>query len=120
IGIGMVLRLYEPRLSRAQIKQWGKDYTWPTRRSLWRYYRGTAASGLGRLAPELRELDRPALVVWGANNRFVPVAQAERQRESFPRAQVSVLDESGHYSHLDSADRVADLVLPFLHGVHSD
>jgi pimeloyl-ACP methyl ester carboxylesterase len=27
---------------------------------------------------------------------------------------VVVLENSGHYSHLDSPDRVAELVLPFL------
>ncbi|MFI7670166.1 alpha/beta fold hydrolase [Nocardia sp. NPDC049526] len=114
LGIGIILRLYEPRLSAQQIRDWRAGYVWSARRSLWRYYRGTAASGLGRLAPELRELDRPALVIWGANNHFVPAVQAQRQLESFPHAHVHVLENSGHYTHLDSPDRVAELVLPFL------
>jgi pimeloyl-ACP methyl ester carboxylesterase len=42
--------------------------------------------------------------------------QAQRQLESFPHAEVTVLENSGHYSHLDSPDRVAELVLPFLRG----
>jgi pimeloyl-ACP methyl ester carboxylesterase len=62
----------------------------------------------------LARLDRPALVIWGKENRFVPVEQAERQRKSFPSAQVVVLENSRHYSHLDSPERVDDLVLPFL------
>ena len=68
----------------------------------------------GRGLSTIRRLERPALVIWGANNRFVRVEQAERQRESFPSAEVVVLGDSGHYSLLDSPDRVAELVLPFL------
>ena len=50
----------------------------------------------GRLATDLARLDRPALVIWGARNRFVPVAQAQRQRESFPSAEVVVLGAGGY------------------------
>jgi pimeloyl-ACP methyl ester carboxylesterase len=113
-GLRAVLRLYEPRLPKLVVDRWHEEYTWGARRALLRFYRATPSSGGGRIAPELGMLDRPALVIWGADNRFVPVEQAERQRESFPSAQVVVLENSGHYSHLDSADRVADLALPFI------
>jgi pimeloyl-ACP methyl ester carboxylesterase len=66
------------------------------------------------LVGTLRALDRPALVVWGAHDRFVPLVQADRQLESFPGAQVRVLDDSGHYPHLDDPDGVAAVVVPFL------
>ncbi len=36
-----------------------------------------------RLVEPLRQLDVPALVLWGAHDPAVPVAQAQRQRESF-------------------------------------
>jgi hypothetical protein len=43
------------------------------------------------LSAALRPLDRPALVVWGRKDPYLPVEQAERQRETFPRARVVVL-----------------------------
>jgi pimeloyl-ACP methyl ester carboxylesterase len=106
--------LYEPRLPRMVLNRWRREYDGGTRRAMFRFYRAAPASSTGRLAPDLRRLDRPALVVWGARNRFVPVAQAERQRESFPSAEVVVLADSGHYAHLDDPDGVAELVIPFL------
>jgi pimeloyl-ACP methyl ester carboxylesterase len=114
VGMGVVMRLYEPRLPKEVVQRWRRDYDWGTRRAVLRFYRSTPAAAMGGLAATIRRLDTPALVIWGANNRFVPVEQAERQRESFPSAEVIVLENSGHYSHIDSPDRVAELVLPFL------
>lgn len=114
IGFRPALALYEPGVPKDVIAGWQREYDWGTRRAMLRFYRQTPTSGGGRSAPEFGRLDRPALVIWGAGNRFVPVEQAELQRRSFPSAEIVVLDGSRHYSHLDSPDRVHDLVLPFL------
>jgi pimeloyl-ACP methyl ester carboxylesterase len=66
------------------------------------------------LGRALRPLDRPALVVWGRHDPYLPVGLAERQREAFPRARVEILDGSGHWPFADDPDRVAKLVVPFL------
>jgi pimeloyl-ACP methyl ester carboxylesterase len=71
---------------------------------------------MGLLAPLLAPLDRPALVLWGAHDPFVSVEQAANQRESFPRAEVVVLDDSGHWPFLDDPDRAAAAIVPFLRG----
>ncbi len=73
--------------------------------------------GMGDLSPRLRALDRPALVVWGAQDPYISVEQAERQRESFPSAQVHVLADSGHWPMVDLPDRVREVVVPFLRRV---
>jgi pimeloyl-ACP methyl ester carboxylesterase len=65
----------------------------------------------------LRALDRPALVVWGAQDPYIPVAQADLQRRSFPRAEVHVLDDSGHWPFVDDPERTRELVVPFLRRV---
>jgi pimeloyl-ACP methyl ester carboxylesterase len=114
IGFRPVLWLYERGLPRDVVDRWQRDYDWGTRRAMLRFYNATFTSWGARPVPELARLDRPALVIWGERNRFVPVEQAERQRESFPSAEVLVLDKSGHYSHLSDADRVGEAVLPFL------
>ena len=96
------------------VERWRRDYDWGTRRAMLRFYRSTQPAGLARLAPVLRALDRPALVIWGAKDRFTPADQAERQRQSFPSAEVVMLERSGHYPHLDDPDAVAQAVVPFL------
>jgi len=44
----------------------------------------------------------------------VPVEQAERQRQTFPSAEVVVLDDSGHWPHIDDPEAAAEAVVPFL------
>jgi len=112
---GTVLRHFEGRrVSKEALASMRAEYDRGGRRSLLRYYRATPLSAVARLAPVLRRLDRPALVIWGGRDRFFGPAHAEQQRQAFPRARVHVLDDSGHYPHLDDPARVADLVVPFL------
>jgi pimeloyl-ACP methyl ester carboxylesterase len=57
---------------------------------------------------------RPALVIWGAGDPYLPVAMAERQRQGFPSARVEVFPDSGHWPFADNPDRAAALILPFI------
>jgi pimeloyl-ACP methyl ester carboxylesterase len=114
LGLRPVMRLYEPRLPKHVLERWRREFDWGTRRAMLRFYRTAPPVSAGRFARDLKRLDRPALVVWGARNRFVPVEQAERQRASFPSAEVIVLPGSGHYAHLHDPAGVAELVVPFV------
>lgn len=98
------------------VDQMYDDYDRGTRRAVLRLYRATGAPGRGAeaLAAALRPLGRPVLVVWGAKDPFIPVVQAERQREVFPGAEVVVLPESGHWPFADDPEGVAAVVVPFL------
>jgi pimeloyl-ACP methyl ester carboxylesterase len=62
-------------------------------------------------------MDRPALVIWGARDPYLPVALAERQREAFPSAEIEILEDSGHWPFADNPEAVGRLVEPFLRGV---
>jgi pimeloyl-ACP methyl ester carboxylesterase len=87
-----------------------------TRRAVLRLYRATPdpAGDSLRLHTALRPRHIPALVVWGARDPYSPVALAHRQRETFPGADVVLLDDSGHWAHADNPDAVASVVVPFL------
>jgi pimeloyl-ACP methyl ester carboxylesterase len=108
------LRLYEPRLPRPVLKRWRSEYDWASRRAIRRFYRSGPARSTSLVVDALRRLDRPALVLWGARNRFVPAQHAEDQRRSFPRANVAVLADEGHYAHIRAPETVAERLLPFL------
>lgn len=62
------------------------DYDRATRCAALRYYRSAAETlNLGREhAAVLRERSRPALVIWGEQDPYVPPQHAERQREASP------------------------------------
>ena len=114
VGLRPVMRLYEPGLPKEVIRRWRREYGRGTRRAMDRFYRSAPAVVESGLVPELRALDRPALVIWGERNRFIPVKHAEDQLQSFPRAEVVVLPDCGHYAQLERPQRVSELILPFL------
>lgn len=116
-GFRAAMRLYNPQprpIPEAAIERMWRDYVPATRRAAQRFYRATPAEGMQLLRPTLSALDPPALVIWGAHDPAVPVEQAERQRESFPRAEVVVLDDSGHWPMLDDPDGVREALVPFM------
>ncbi len=89
---------------------WG-EYDRGTRRAAMRFYRATPAEAMGLLAPLLRPLNRPALVIWGRHDPFIPVEQAHLQRECFPSAEVVVFDDSGHWPHIDNPHRSVEKIM---------
>ena len=67
-----------------------------------------------RLSEALRPLDRPALVLWGRRDPYIPVNNAERQRAAFPRAEIRVLERSGHWPFVDDPATVTAALTGFL------
>ena len=61
-----------------------------------------------------RQFDRPALVVWGKQDRVFPVAQSERAVAVLPRAERLVIDRCGHYPQWEQPDAFAAGVETFL------
>jgi pimeloyl-ACP methyl ester carboxylesterase len=85
-----------------------RDFDRATRRAVLRLYRSFAdpAGWSAARSATLIELDLPVLVVWGAHDPYIGVAQAEIQRRTFPRAEVVVLPGSGHWPFADDPDGV--------------
>ena len=108
------LALYEPNLPRPVLKRWRREYDIDSRRAICTFYRGGPLRTTSLVVETLWRLDRPALVIWGGRNRFIPPKHAEDQRRSFPGAKIEVLPEEGHYAHIRAPDKVKDRVVPFL------
>lgn len=89
-----------------------------TKRAVLRLYRASRQRLIDEwaalTADSLRPLDIPALVVWGAKDAFIPVEQADRQRDVFPRAEVEILPDSGHWPFADDPAAVERVVSTFL------
>jgi pimeloyl-ACP methyl ester carboxylesterase len=67
-----------------------------------------------RQSDALRPLKRPALVIWGAHDPYLPTQLAYNQRLTFPSADVHILDNGGHWPFIDDPLQVKRLVVPFL------
>jgi len=116
-GMKLLLKHGNPRgLPDDYFKHMYRTFDGGTRRAVLKLYRNSRSAGrdMEQLAQALRPLDLPALVVWGAHDPYIPVRYAERQREVFPRAEVVVLEDSGHWPFADNPEAVAGAVVPFL------
>jgi menaquinone-9 beta-reductase len=119
-GLRMALRHGNPRgLPRAFVDRMYDHIDAGTTRAVLSLYRATDdPGGVGRRHTDaLAPLDRPALVVWGAHDPYIPVAMAERQRQAFPSTEIAILDDSGHWPFADDPDGVGRHVEPFLRAV---
>jgi pimeloyl-ACP methyl ester carboxylesterase len=69
-----------------------------------------------RLARFLPRVANPTLIIWGREDRVVPVECGEQYRRSLPNATLTVLERCGHLPPIEQPDAFARLVLDFLRG----
>ena len=69
-----------------------------------------------RLASFLPRVTNPALILWGREDRIVPVECGEQYRRLLSRATLTVLDKCGHLPPIEQPDEFARHVLDFLGG----
>ena len=67
-----------------------------------------------RLDRFLPRVTNPTLIVWGREDRIVPVGCGEQYRRLMPNATLTVLDKCGHLPPIEQPDAFAKLVLDFL------
>jgi len=67
-----------------------------------------------RLSKRLYRLTAESLVLWGASDRLIVPAYAERWKASIPRARVEVIDGAGHMLPYEQPDRFVRAVSGFL------
>ena len=108
------MRRFSPRLPEWFIDQLWEDYDIRSRRAMMEMYRAAPPTGFERLVPLFRALNRPALVLWGGEDPFVPVEQAYQQERSFPLAEVAVLQDCGHWLWIEDPEGAAARIVPFL------
>lgn len=56
----------------------------------------------------------PALVVWGRDDRIVPLECGERYVKALPRARLQIVERAGHFVDLEQPDELAALVTRFV------
>ena len=69
-----------------------------------------------RLAQFLPRVPNPTLLVWGREDRIVPVECGALYRRALPNARLTVLDRCGHVPPIEQPDVFARLVLEHLGG----
>ena len=107
-----------PHLPHEAAVRMGRDNDRGTKKAALSLYRSVRFDG-----PEGEEIaerieaqlgDKPVNVLWGAKDPYINVSYAERQKETWHQATVTILPEAGHWPFLDEPGRSAEVILPFL------
>lgn len=64
--------------------------------------------------PTLAEIDVPVLIIHGAEDQIIPLAEAEAMAAAIPDAQLVVIPHAGHLPNLEQPDAFNDAVIDFL------
>ena len=68
----------------------------------------TQAAGL------LQQLRQPVCLIWGEQDRILPLDQASWLRDHLPRAELHVLPEVGHAPQEEAPEQVNEIIIAFL------
>jgi pimeloyl-ACP methyl ester carboxylesterase len=74
-------------------------------------FRGQAVSALGRL---YRIAELPTLIVWGAQDPFIPVSHAVAASKAIPGSRLEIFDGVGHYPHCEAPERFVEVLVDFI------
>jgi pimeloyl-ACP methyl ester carboxylesterase len=112
VDIGMSHR---DRLPEADLEGYLRPFAGPN--GVERFERVVASldgQGLIGLEERLAALEIPALILWGEEDRFLPVELAERLGDVLPMATIALLPGCGHLLLDDAPETVAPLIFQYL------
>jgi len=101
-------RLFSPDPPTPQLEQWDLNREM-TFRIAWKpyMYNPTLPHLLGGVAT-------PALVVWGRDDRVVPLECGERFAKALPKARLEIVEGAGHFVEMEKPHELAELVTGFV------
>ncbi len=113
--VGRLLSRSDPHVPRAALDQIACHTMVPeTQRAVIRLYRATGKDAIGKYADRLRGFTGKVLIVFGDEDNYIPVKQAEQQQKMFRHADVRTVPGAGHWPWLEQPDRVSEYLSAFL------
>ncbi len=71
---------------------------------------------LNSICEHLTQIQAPTLIMWGKQDRVIPVSYAETAANKIPDAKLHLFNNCGHWPYLEYPDDFNRLVLEFLRG----
>jgi pimeloyl-ACP methyl ester carboxylesterase len=84
------------------------------RRDAMKFFGGADARDTLAAAAKLPELDLPALLIWGTDDKLFPMSDAERLQRAFKDAAIVPVVGARTFVPLDQPDVVADAIAAFV------
>jgi pimeloyl-ACP methyl ester carboxylesterase len=75
---------------------------------------GVRADVYQPIVASLPQIDRPTLIIWGAQDRIIPVKHAYVAAAGLPHHQLEIFPDCGHHPYLEYPTKFNRLVLDFL------
>ncbi len=76
--------------------------------------RGQHTDNILSIVNSLATITAPTLIIWGQQDRILPVAHAHIAHERMPNAKLHILNRCGHLPQLERSEDFNSLVLEFL------
>jgi pimeloyl-ACP methyl ester carboxylesterase len=83
------------------------------RRAIGRIARSIDTTTLSRYVPLLKTIRVPCLLVWGSEDRVIPVESGRRLQRDLPNAQFFAVERCGHLPQEERPDEVVSLIRRF-------
>ncbi len=114
-GFAAMLGQISSGISEADAAEYFKAFsTEERRRGQLELYRSGDFSELERYEGCLAGLGVPALILWGEDDPFAPVAAAQRFHAEIPGSELEVIEGAGHFVVDDAPERYAERLVSFL------
>ncbi|MCV7290773.1 alpha/beta hydrolase [Mycolicibacterium wolinskyi] len=103
-------------LPTADLEVMWRNFDRHSRRAILALYRATDMETQTAQLPQVRLFTTQwqSIVIFGADDPYLPTKFADRNRESLPNASVHMIDRAGHWPHLQAPERLSELLIPFL------
>jgi pimeloyl-ACP methyl ester carboxylesterase len=56
----------------------------------------------------------PSLIVWGAEDRLIPVSHAAAAHEAMPGSRLEIFEGAGHYPHCENPEHFVEVLVDFI------
>jgi pimeloyl-ACP methyl ester carboxylesterase len=80
-----------------------------TQRAVLKLYRSAPEAELARAGEQLGRITCPAVVLWGADDPYIPASFAQAFADALPDAEAKVLENAGHWPWLQRPELVRDV-----------
>ena len=96
------------------LEEFLKDgYNKTTQNAFLSYFQNNAP-GQAYLERRIHEIQQPVLVVWGRHDRFINVKLGELLAEKLTNARLEIIEDSGHFVHMDKPEKLLKATNAFL------
>ncbi len=118
LGMGLTTKFVARRLMRGAnvqpiprefLDEFWPQFTYETQRAILKLYRHADPPVLEQAGADLGRLAAPALVLWGAQDPYLPTGFAQAYAQALPNATARVVEGAGHWPWLDRPELIDDV-----------